>query len=77
MKEPEVFKQIAGQFGLYTISSIIATLVNFGIQIPLRVLFIYDGLQWYDDIIIPGIALAFGYTAKYFLDCINRDLVEV
>lgn len=61
MKEGESKKEVAGQFGLYTIFAILTTVINVGGQLILR-----PFIHIYIAIAIP---LAIGYTTKFFLDC--------
>ncbi len=61
MKEGESKKEVAGQFGLYTIFAILTTVINVGGQLILRpFIHIYIAI---------AISLAVGYTTKFFLDC--------
>ena len=60
-KEGESKKEVAEQFGLYAFFAILTTGINVGGQ------FIF---QFFMDIYIAmAIALAIGYTTKFFLDC--------
>ena len=67
--EKESLKDITGQFGLYTISSIIATILNIGLQLFLEYFLGFDGNPLYEHFLRVGIALGLGYTLKYFMDC--------
>jgi len=61
MKEGESKKEVAGQFGIYTIFAILTTVINVGGQFILRpFIHIYIAI---------AISLAIGYTLKFFLDC--------
>ena len=61
MKEGESKKEVAGQFGLYTIFALLTTVINIGGQFILRpFIHIYFAI---------AISLAIGYTLKFFLDC--------
>ncbi len=59
--EGESTKEVAGQFGLYTIFAIITTGINIGGQ------FIFNLFMLLPFAI--ALALAIGYTTKFFLDC--------
>ncbi|MHA1144059.1 MAG: hypothetical protein ACTSRW_04920 [Candidatus Helarchaeota archaeon] len=69
MTEDESTKDLFEQLGLYTVSSITATIVNIVFQILFRMIFLVDGEQFYDLFLVIGSALAIGYTVKYFMDC--------
>ncbi|MHA1785406.1 MAG: GtrA family protein [Candidatus Helarchaeota archaeon] len=60
-KEGESKKEVAGQFGLYAIFAIITTGINIGGQ------FIFNFFMLLQ--IAIALALALGYTTKFFLDC--------
>jgi len=61
LKEGESKKEVAGQFGIYTIFAILTTVINIGGQFILRpFIHIYIAI---------AISLAIGYTLKFFLDC--------
>lgn len=65
MSDDESIKEIAGQFGLYTISSIVATIVNFGLQ---AILTFVLGKHPLKVPLLIIIALTVGYTTKYLMD---------
>ena len=59
--EGESKKEVAGQFGIYTIFAIVTTGINIGGQ------FVFNFFMLLPFAI--GLALAIGYTTKFFLDC--------